>query len=888
MIGTRLTHFEIKAHLGSGGMGEVYQATDTKLSRDVAIKLLPENFSADAERIARFQREARVLASLSQPNIAAIYGLEESGARSFLVMELVHGETLAERIRRGPVPVGESLGYALQILEALEYAHDKNIVHRDLKPANVKITPEGKVVVLDFGLAKAYEPEARDSNLTNSPTLSMAATQAGVILGTAAYMSPEQARGRQVDRRTDIFSFGCVLYEMLAGRAAFEGEDVADILGSVLKTEPDWTRLPQDVPPSIRKLLHLCLQKNPRKRRQNAGDVRIDIEEALAEPEIPSAAVAAIPAVARHRGRLGWIAAGLFALVAALSLFAALRPTPAPRELRVDINTPPSPVPLEFALSPDGHYVVFVGDAQQRLWLRALDKSDAQPLAGTEGADYPFWSADSRSIGFFASGKLYRIDVSGGKPQPLTNAQAGRGGTWNANGTIVFASGLNSALWRIPASGGEPVPASRIDPPRQTVHRFPHFLPDGQHFIFYAVGIPEASGIYLGSLDGVEPKRLTAADTAGVYLHPNLLVFARQEALVARRLDIAKAELTGDPIPLADPIGYDGNLNFGAFSVSADGSVAYRSAGAARRQLIWFDRAGKKLGVAGEPDSVSMNAPELSPDEHRTAIDRTMQGNRDVWLMDLVRGNLTRLTFDPATDGFPIWSPDGTRIAFESRRKGSYDLWLKASSGGGTEELLMETPNNEWPFDWSRDGRYLLYYKDDPKTGSDLWALPMSNAQQQTAGDRKPIVIANTPFDESRGQFSPDGRWVAYETNESGRFEIVVQRFPNPNGKWQVSTMGGIQPRWRADGKELFFIALDRRMMAVTVNARPALAQGEKDGFDAGSPVALFPTSIYAGTANPVGKAQYAVSRDGRFLINTVLDDAAAPITLLMNWKPPK
>lgn len=887
-VGQHLGSYEITSLLGKGGMGEVYRAHDSKLKRDVAIKVLPEEFSRDSERVSRFQREAEVLAALNHQNIAAIHDLQIAGQTRFLVLEFVEGDSLAGMLaKRGALPADEAFQIASQICDALEAAHEKGIVHRDLKPANVKVMPDGKVKVLDFGLAKALEPSPANAGLSNSPTLSMAATNAGIILGTAAYMSPEQAKGRPVDRRTDIFAFGCVLYEMLAGRPAFDGDDVTEILGRVVTAEPDWSRLPAGTLPSIERLLRRALKKDARRRLGDIRDARIEIEEAGTEAE-------GSPAARSARGaRLAWIVAAAAVLAAALFAVPAvryLRQTPPP-EMRVEIGTPSTPSPLHFALSPDGQYIVFVaaGDGPPRLWLRALDKTEAQPIAGTNGAEFPFWSADSRSIGFFAASKLYRIDIAGGPPQVLANAPRGYGGAWNADGTILFTPTGASPLSRVAASGGDPVAVTRLDPPLHVSHRFPQFLPDGRHFLFYDTSISlEAQGIYLGSLDGGEPKRLTAADTAGAYLRPDRVIFVRQGALVARRLDVARAELMGDPVTLADPVGYDAVFLLGGFSVSADGRVAYRGGGAGRVQLTWFDRTGKAVGVAGDPDGNNLQYPELSPSGRHVALQRTVQNNTDVFLMDLVRGGLTRFTFDAARDMDPLWSPDGTWIAFRSDRKGP-NLYLKPSSGVGAEELLWETANVKVPQDWSRDGRFLLYYEVDPKTARDLWAVDMSGAnasppgrsnQVMTAKERKPRVVVNTPFDETRAQFSPDGRFVAYQTNEPGQFEIFVQPFPEANGKWQVSTGGGTEPRWRADGKELYFLAPDGKMMAVAVTAPGAT-------FEAGLPVALFPTRIVSGGVGAVNRPQYAVSRDGRFLINQPVEEStASPITLILNWNP--
>jgi serine/threonine protein kinase/Tol biopolymer transport system component len=878
-VGSRLSAYEIVAAIGAGGMGEVYRAKDTKLGRDVALKILPASFTNDPERVARFRREAQVLASLNHPHIAQIHGLDEVDGTQFLVLELVDGESLDKRIARGRIPVDEALGIAKQIAEALEAAHEKGIIHRDLKPANIALTKDGSVKVLDFGLAKAVEATSDSSvHAMNSPTITSPAmmTRVGVILGTAAYMSPEQAKGRAADKRSDVWAFGCVLYEMLSSKRAFEGEDVSDALANVLKREPDYSRLPADVPASILSLLRLCLIKEVSRRRQSAGDVRIDIEQAIERKEASVAGgrmqrlfSTSVPA---------WVV--VIASVLAAAVFAAIRPRRMPDTsqlaMRVEINTPAPP--LAFALSPDGRYLAFVasGDGPQRLWLRPLDKTDAQPLAGTEGAFYPFWSPDSRSIGFFASGQLRRVDIGGGQPQDIAQAIEG-GATWNAEGVILFIPSRGSPLSRVSASGGRPVAVTRLDPPRQTSHLWPHFLPDGRHFLFVVAGIADVSGIYLGSLDGDEPKRITTNFWAGEYLPPGLLVTVRQGAvrqgaLVAQKLDLKRGELTGDPITLAFPVDYAPGF-FEGFSVTANGLVAYRASGN-RQQLTWVDRTGRSLGVAGEADATLINYPELSPDDRMIAVQREVQTNTDIWLLDTIGAHWNRFTFDAALDVYPLWSPDGGRLAFaSSRQRNTYDLYWKASNGAGADELLRQNQHPKFPQDWSKDGRYLLYSETDPKTQSDLWVLEMAGSE------RKARAFVNTPFDERMGTFSPDGRWVAYETNESGQSEIVVTPFPNPNGRWQVSEGGGRQARWRADGKELYFIASDGKLMAVPVSSSGS-------AFEARAAVPLFQVRIVSTSAS-AQKPQYAVARDGRFLINQPLKEAAVtPITLLMNWNP--
>jgi Tol biopolymer transport system component len=862
MIGTRLAHYEITGHLGSGGMGEVYQATDSRLGRTVAIKILPETFVRDADRVARFEREARLLASLNHPNIAAIYGFEQSDRGHFLVMELIGGETLADQIARAPVPVDEALRIARQICEALEAAHNQGVIHRDLKPANIKVLSDGRVKVLDFGLAKMVEQQSSKPSASDSPTLSMAATNAGVILGTAAYMSPEQAKGRPVDRGTDVFAFGCVLYEMLSGKRAFDGEDVTEILAHVLTREPDWNALPSMAPARLKELLKFCLQKEVKKRRRDAGDLVIDIDHITAgapEPAVQS----------RANSRWAGIAAAFFALVAIAAIVWSFRSGSAVPEMHLAMVTPSTTEPTEFSLSPDGLSVVFIASnkGRQQLWLRRLDKAEAQPLAGTESARTSFWSADSHSIGFFASGKMLRLDLDGGPPQPLANLPDSFGATWNRDGTILFASSTAGPLFRVSASGERPVAITHLEPSRTYGHMTPRFLPDGRHFLFYATGTTDAQGIYVGSLDGGAPKRLTAADSHGEYLEPGYLLYIQQGALLARKFDVNRGELSGNAQTVADSVAYISPIGRGGFSVSAKGRIAYRVGTSARRQLVWYERTGKRSVVA-EPDANELLDAELSPDGRRVALDRSVMSNRDIWLLDLLRGGMTRFTFDPAQDGFPVWSPDSTQIVFESKRKGPYDLYLKSAGGTAAERPLLESEYDKWPMDWSRDGAYVLYYESNPNTAGDLMALPM------TTPDKNPIPIAKGPFEEINGQFSPDTKWVAYETSESGRPEIVVQGFPTASNKWQVSNGGGTQPRWSHDGKELYFIGADSKLMAATIKISGS-------SFEPTTPVPLFQMRV---TFAP--KHQYSVSAAGRFLVNELEESAATPISLILNWKP--
>jgi serine/threonine protein kinase len=736
--GTQLGSYEILGSLGTGGMGEVYRARDSKLKREVAIKILPQAFSLDADRVTRFQREAEVLASLNHPHIAAIYDLAETGDSRFLVLELVGGETLAERIARGPIPINETLAIARQIAEALEAAHGKSIIHRDLKPANIKLTIDGAVKVLDFGLAKVRGMDGAAADLSNSPTM-MSASIPGVIMGTAAYMPPEQAKGKDVDYTTDVWAFGCVLYEMLSGCRVFEGETLGEILGGVFKAEPDWRKLPAETPEAIRRLLRRCLQKDRNQRLQHIGDARIEIDEAISGPPTDSDPVA-IQVPSRRRERLVWLSAlALIILVAVVLAVVVFRPPSPVAEMRVEITTPPTTDPVSFAISPDGQKLVFVATSENRpqLWLRSLDSLAVRALPGTAGAYLPFWSPDSRSVGFFADGKLKRIDNDGGSLQTLTNnAAAGNGGAWSREGVILFVPTSASPILKISATGGETAPATRLEPP-QTSHRGPHFLPDGRHFLFYAVASPEARGIYMGDIEGLETRRLLDADSAAVYAATGQLLFVRQGTLFAQNFDSKLLAPDGIPYSMAEQVALAGN-NVAAISTSGTGSVVYRtgSAGGAR-QFIWFDRSGKETEKVGEIEIEQGNQrySTMSPDGGRVALTRSANGNIDIWLLDLARGVRSRFTSDPAIDYGPVWSPDGKRIVFGSNRTSTFDLYQKDVNGlPGSEQLLLTTLQIKGPTDWSPDGRFLLFRSLDPKTNYDIWCLPMSGANASPIG----------------------------------------------------------------------------------------------------------------------------------------------------------
>ncbi|MGD1071890.1 MAG: LpqB family beta-propeller domain-containing protein, partial [Bryobacteraceae bacterium] len=725
--GDRLGPYEFVSRLGVGGMGEVWKARDPRLGREVAIKVSAQQFSD------RFEREARAIAALNHPHICTLYDV----GPNYLVMELVEGPTLAERIAEGAIPLDEALGIAKQIGEALEAAHEKAIVHRDLKPANIKIRPDGSVKVLDFGLAKAgADPEVT----SESPTMMPGGTRTGMIMGSAGYMSPEQARGQVATKRADIWAFGVVLYEMVTAKRLFDGETVSDSLVAILKDEPDLSLAPE----KTRRLLRACLEKDPKKRLRDISGAEFLLE---AEP------LSAAPSRSRFGTAVGWVVLG--ALLMALATLYFRTPNVSAPETRVDIVTPATSAPSSFALSPDGRRIAFVasGDGASRLWVRSLDSTSAQALPGTEGALHPFWSPDSRSLGFFANSKLKRIDLGGGQPQALADVAAlSTQGAWSEEGVILFSQGAATPLSRVPASGGQAAAATKLGN-GQAGHCVPRFLPGGRQFLFMSFG--GAQALWLGSLDGGEPRRIATltpgTDSAAEYLAPGWLVRVRQAVLTAQRFDAGRGQLSGDPVTLAQAVGVDPNTWAGSFSVSPTGAIAWRSGGGAdRRQLIWFNRAGQNVGTLGGPDEFNTRFPELSPEGKRTAVTRGPVGLNDIWIEEGTRAS--RFTFGQGATVYAIWSPDGARVVYGSNRKGALDLYQKPANGSGGEEILLQSADNKRPNSWSPDGRFILYHSS--LNNGDLMVLPLT-------GDRKPFPLLSTPFNEQQGAFSPDGKWVA-------------------------------------------------------------------------------------------------------------------------------
>jgi Tol biopolymer transport system component/tRNA A-37 threonylcarbamoyl transferase component Bud32 len=878
VIGRTLAHYRITATVGIGGMGEVYRATDTKLGREVAVKRLPEAFAESRLRLARFEREAKLLASLNHPNIAHIYGfetarLDDSACAHVLIMEFVEGEDLGGRLKRGAIPVDEALAIATQIAEALEAAHEKGIVHRDLKPGNVKVTPNGRVKVLDFGLAKILTedvPEAVPSaEASQSPTLDR--TTAGLVVGTAPYMSPEQARGKAVDERTDIWAFGVLLWEMLTGRQAFGGDTVSDVLAAVLTTTPDLDALPAGTPLRVRRLLERCLRKDLKRRLHDIADARIE----LTEEEGPAPAASRAVPPRRAATLLPWSVAVL-AIAASLgwALLGRRWAAPPARTLELAVIPPSGLVSLgPIDLSADGRRIAFTAagdDSLTRLYVRDLDSLDAKALPGTEGADAPFFSPDGRSVGFFAGKKLKRIDLAGGPPRELADAPEPRGGSWGSQGVIVFAPEGGGPILRVSASGGDVAPATTIDAAaRETSHRWPRFLPDGERFLFMSrkPRPPGRLAIEVGSIDGSLRTRLADSSTGGVYAGGRVY-FVRETTLLAQPIDLRTLAVSGDPVPVAEEVWRDPTLDgLTAFSLAEDGTLAYRRGGLVRSQLTWLDRQGQRLGTVGTP--AILGALALAPDERRVLVD-VSDPARDasaLFMLDTATGMTTRVSFSEGNQTAGLYSPDGRTIAFAGDARGGFDLYRQETGAVGDPTPLLT--NGAWTFteSWSRDGRFLSFTRSEPGRPRDIWVLPMT-------GGARPFPFAQTPAEEWGSAFSPDGRFIAYVSDESGRPEVFVRAFPSTAAKWQVSTNGGFSPVWRGDGRELFYLAPDHRLVAVPI-ARTA------SGLDPGPGRPLFRNPglhvITTGGATP-----YNATADGkRFLaILRIGEGESSPIVL--------
>ncbi len=854
MIGTTVSHYEILEELGAGGMGVVYRARDTKLGRDVAIKVLPEDLQHDAERLSRFEREARLLASLNHPHVATLYGFEEASGTRFLVMELVEGETLADRIARHPLSIEEALPLFCQIAEGLEAAHDKGIIHRDLKPSNVKITPESKVKVLDFGLAKAFNASQESERQSESPTVTRSPSESGVILGTAAYMSPEQARGKALDKRTDIWAFGCCLFEALTGRTAFLGETVSDTLAWILEREPAWAALPGRTPRRIRELLASCLTKDAANRLHDIADARIEIAKALAQPE-----------VSPHQDKGAFIAAVVVALVSTAVAFWSLGRSSEPEARDVIRSILPLPgaerlrlqdAAASLAVSPDGRYVAFVAGNMDssRLYLRRVDALEARPIEGSEGAMTPFFSPDSNWVGFAKDRSLWRAAVTGGAALRISDFGGyATGVSWSEN-ELVFAAGY-SGLLRVPAAGGKPKVLTVLDGDRrEKAHRFPQVLPGGDNVLFtLATSTTESwddASIAVASMGTGEYKVVLEGGAHARYSTTGHLVYARSGSLHAVTFDLKKLEVTGQPVPVLPQVMTDLAIGPAEFALSEDGDLVYAS-GLSRtwdRRVVRVDRDGRVEPLIETPRPISDLT--LSPDARTLAL--CVPGcNDSIWLYEMARGTMTRWTSEWDTCG-PLWDPSGRELAFYSARAGPWNLYKQAVEGMEPAERLTTSDYTQAATSWSPDGAVLAFYEEASETGADIWMLSLS-------GGRRPEPFLKGRANEMSPAFSPNGRWIAYQSDETGQVEIYVRRFPDGGGMQKASTNGGSYPVWNPDGKELFYWSGDK-MMAVAVETEGDLVLGH--------PAAIFERPYRE------REPSFAVNPDGKRFI--MLDDSVA------------
>jgi len=872
--GMRLGVFEVESFVGAGGMGEVYRARDTRLDRHVAIKVLSPDAATDPRSRVRFAHEARAIARLSHPRICALHEMGHHEGVDFLVMEYLDGETLAARLRRGPLPLAEAVRTAVEIGEALAAAHAQGIVHRDLKPGNVMLM-KGGAKLLDFGLARLRAPAG-----AGPPTPAGAGTgtetMPGLVAGTLRYMAPEQLEAKEVDARADIFAFGAVLFEAISGRKAFEETSQARLISAILSSEPPALSVLQPLtPPALERVIRTCLAKDRDQRWTSVHDVLLQLEWIARDGS--SGAVPGDAIGKRRRDSVAWTVAAIAVLTAVVLWGWTLR-RPMP-DVRTHVLSVLPPYGASFAtdeapaISPDGRRLVFVGhDAtgKQLLYTRAFDvATSTEPLTNTDGASLPFWSPNSQSIGFFAQGRLKRVDLETRQIQTLADAGGARGGTWNQDDVILFVPRPATGVYRVSAAGGPATPV-KIDAP---VTWFPSFLPDGRHFLFFssAPSQPENAGVFVASLDSSTARRLVTTRSRALHATPGYLLFWSEGALLAQAFDASRLEVRGNPVSVANGVGLNSLTNQGLFSVSDSGTLVFFAGAVGRSELVWVDRGGRRIGEAG-PSGI-FNSLSLSPDAARVVYDQAEPRNRtlDLWLLDFARGVPSRLTFHPSHDMFPLWSPDGARIAFSSLREPPVQLYELEANGPGTEKLLLETNFPKNPSGWSSDGRLLFYNSVHPQTGGDVWALPL-------VGKREPYPVIRTVADEHYGTPSPDGRWLAYISNETGAYEVYVEAFPATGFKRQISTLGGFEPHWRLDGKELFYRAPNQTLMAVEVKSKPATLEFSP-------PKALFATRIQWMEIQAVAHHYAAAPHGQRFLMMSATDEAlASPVTVVLNW----
>jgi serine/threonine protein kinase/Tol biopolymer transport system component len=874
VLGTRFGPYEIISAAGAGGMGEVYRAKDTRLDRIVAVKVLPSELANNAEKRQRFEREARSISTLSHPHICTLHDIGQQNGVDYLVLEYLEGQTLEKRLEKGSLPTQEALKYAIELADALDKAHRQGIIHRDIKPGNIMLTKSG-VKLMDFGLAKLKSETVPVADALTEMSSDKKLTAEGTILGTFQYMAPEQLEGLEADARTDIFAFGEVLYEMVTHRPAFSGRTKASLIAAILSNDPKpITELAPMSPPALDHVLRTCLAKDPDDRWQTARDLLVELKW-IVESGGQTAGAAPSSASGKTRERLAWITVCALAVALIVTVIWWRNAKPPEQTMYFSASLP---FPAhDMAFSPNRRTLAVVGYQESArknaIWIYEVGSQGARILSDTEGASYPFWSPDGRTLAFFADGKLKKLDLSGGPVQIICDAPSGRGGTWNKDGVIVFTpdATLGNGLYRVSASGGIPTQISRPDPSRgEESHRYPMFLPDGSHYLYLAANFSgrreEVDAIFVGLLDSNEKRLVTAATANAAYAAPGYLLFCRGKTLLAQRFDLKRFALTGEPATILTEVHQLPQTGRAVFGASDDGLLAAQTGSqVALSQLLWFDRKGKELGAVGKP-GVYGNV-SLAPNGKSVAVNKTDTGslNTDVWIYELQRDSSRRLTFNPGFNVMPIWNPDASRLTFASNRQLSVDLFVKNSDGAQEEQSLVRDEQDKFPYDWSRDARYILY------------AIGNSSLNYVSLPELKTSLFLKVPSVLRNAQFSPDEKWVAYASNETGKWEIYVTSFPEARGRWQVSTGGGEQPRWRGDGKELLYLSSDGKMMAapVTIGAN----------FDVGRPVELFQTT----PRQPVSfndQVVYDVRPDGqRFLILTQMKQAeSAPMSIVLNW----